>query len=352
MKANEEIALTSRPKKPKSKGKPIHSAQNVVDARSNLNDISSIYHAHPSRANKNKLAAAKKSIDEAYLQAEADYINGKIADISNLHISRQHSAAWKTIGDLTGKDSKPTIMIKGGSKVKRLENWATHFKNLLGKPPNLPSNRTLPKTQISNLLNITTSVFTLKEHRTILKSVNSNKALCPDNIPVIIWKDPVFHQLLRDICNFIFQNHISPSIWLKSQIIPIPKKGDLTIPTNYRGISLLPIAAKIYNKLILNRLRPKLEPILRKNQNGFRPGRSTLSQILTLRRIIEEITFCNKTAALIFVDFSKAFDSIHRDQMFEILQLYGIPLPIIDAIKVLYTNTSSSVLTRWRNFLI
>ena len=119
----------------------------------------------------------------------------------------------------------------------------------------------------------------------------------------------------------------------------------MTIPTNYRGISLLPIAAKIYNKLILNRLRPKLQPILRKNQNGFRPGRSTLNQILTLRRIIEEITFCNKTASLIFVDFSKAFDSIHRDQMFEILQLYGIPLPIIDAIKVLYTNTSSSVLT-------
>ena len=119
----------------------------------------------------------------------------------------------------------------------------------------------------------------------------------------------------------------------------------MTIPTNYRGISLLPIAAKIYYKLILNRLRPKLVPILRKHQNGFRPGRSTLNQMLTLRRIIEEITFCNKTAALIFVDFSKAFDSIHRDQMFEILQLYGIPLPIIDAIKVLYTNTSSSVLT-------
>ena len=52
------------------------------------------------------------------------------------------------------------------------------------------------------------------------------------------------------------------------------------------------------------RLRQKIEPILRKNQNGFRPGRSTLGQILTLRRIIEEITHCNKTAALIFVDFS------------------------------------------------
>ena len=123
------------------------------------------------------------------------------------------------------------------------------------------------------------------------------------------------------------------------------KKGDLTIPTNYRGISLLPIAAKIYNKLILNRLRPKLEPILRKNQNGVRPGRSTLGQILTLCRIIEEITFCNKTAALIFVDFSKAFDSVNREKMFEILGLYGIPTETIEAIKVLYTNTRSSIIT-------
>ena len=119
----------------------------------------------------------------------------------------------------------------------------------------------------------------------------------------------------------------------------------MTLPTIYRGISLLPIAAKIYNKLLLNRIRSEVEPILRKNQNGFRPGRSTLGQILTLRRIIEEITFCNKTAALIFVDFSKAFDSVNRDTMFEILELYGIPKEIIEAIKVFYTNTQATVLT-------
>ena len=104
------------------------------------------------------------------------------------------------------------------------------------------------------------------------------KALGPDKIPAILWKDPIFHRLLLDLCNFAYKNHISPSIWFRSQIIPIPKSGDLTLPTNYRGISLLSIAAKIYNKFILNRLRAALEPILRKNQNGFRPGRSTLGR--------------------------------------------------------------------------
>ena len=105
------------------------------------------------------------------------------------------------------------------------------------------------------------------------------------------------------------------------------------------------IAAKIYNKMILNRLVPSIEPLLRNNQNGFRRGRSTLSQILCIRRLIEESQACNKDLALVLVDFSKAFDSVDRDKMFEILGLYGIPTKIINAIKVLYTDTISSILT-------
>ena len=87
-----------------------------------------------------------------------------------------------------------------------------------------------------------------------------------------------------------------------------------------------------------------MEPLLIKNQNGFRRGRSTLSQILRIRRLIEKSQPYNKDLALIFVDFSKAFDSVDRDKMFEILGLYGITTKIINAIKVLYTDTISSIL--------
>ena len=107
----------------------------------------------------------------------------------------------------------------------------------------------------------------------------------------------------------------------------------------------MPIAAKLYNKMLLNRIVPHIEPLLRKNQNGFRRGRSTLSQILCLRRLIEESQAFNKDLALVFVDFSKAFDSVDRNKMFEILELYGIPPKIIDCIKVLYTDTSATILT-------
>ena len=76
---------------------------------------------------------------------------------------------------------------------------------------------------------------------------------------------------------------------MKGCILPFPKKGDLGLAKNYRGITLTSIAAKIYNALLRNRIEPKIGSILRKNQNGFRRNRSTTSQILTIRRIIEGV---------------------------------------------------------------
>ena len=72
---------------------------------------------------------------------------------------------------------------------------------------------------------------------------------------------------------------------MKGCILPFPKKGDLGLAKNYRGITLTSIAAKIYNALLRNRIEPKIDIIFRKNQNGFRRNRSTTSQILTIRRI-------------------------------------------------------------------
>ena len=78
---------------------------------------------------------------------------------------------------------------------------------------------------------------------------------------------------------------------MKGCILPFPKKGDLGLAKNYRGITLTSIAAEIYNALLRNRIEPKIDIILRKNQNGFRRNRSTTSQILTIRRILEGVVF-------------------------------------------------------------
>ena len=97
--------------------------------------------------------------------------------------------------------------------------------------------------------------------------------------------------------------------------------------------------------MLLNRISPHLDPILRRNQNGFRKGRSTTPQILALRRLIEELKISNKQAYIVFVDFSKAFDSVNRKAMLHILLNYGIPEEIVNAIAIMYDNPSSFVQT-------
>ena len=144
------------------------------------------------------------------------------------------------------------------------------------------------------------------------------------------------------ICNRV-HNQQPVDIWRQSCNIPLPKKGGLCLAINYRGISLTPSAAKIYNNLLLHRIRPVLENILRDNQNGFREKRSTTAQIFTLRRIIEGVKQKQLLAVIIFADFSKALDSIDPSKMEQILKAYGIPNEIIKAIMIMYKNTQAFV---------
>ena len=151
----------------------------------------------------------------------------------------------------------------------------------------------------------------MKELQIVIKNLKSNKASGIDNVPAEVWKAGICNEKLLYICNRVY-NQQPVHIWRQSCIISLPKKGDLRLATNYRRISLTPIAAKIYYKLLLHRIRPVLENILRDNQNGFREKSSTTAQKVTLRSIIEGVKQKQILAVIIFVDFSKAFDSIAR----------------------------------------
>ena len=156
--AKEILPTKTRGKRAKSKDSP-----SVSSARDDLKKLSLDYHRSPTKAKKKALELAKKKLDESYLKAEADFIDGKIQDISSLHISNRHHAAWKTVGELSGKSSKPTTRIKGGSATKRMSSWHDHFKNLLGTAPKTPENNSLPMNKISDVLDISTTDFTIDE---------------------------------------------------------------------------------------------------------------------------------------------------------------------------------------------
>ena len=138
---------------------------------------------------------------------------------------------------------------------------------------------------------------------------------------------------------------VTPDEMLLTGILPIPKGTSSFNPANSRGISMIPVITKLFNRMLLDRIRCHVEPLLRFNQNGFRPERGTREQIFAIRRIIEEVIRYNLPAVMTFIDFSKAFDSILRSKLPEILAAYRIPPLIIKAILALYTNTKARVMT-------
>ena len=155
-----------------------------------------------------------------------------------------------------------------------------------------------------------------------------------------------FDDILLLHCNAVYNQNTIDRL-TKGCILLIPKKVDLRLAKKYRGITLTSIAPKIYNALLHNRIEPKIEKILRKNQNDFRRNQFTTSQILTVRRILEGVCAKPLEVTILFLDFSRAF--IHRGKMVQILLAYGLPKETIAAIIKLYRNTKVKVCSAERN---
>ena len=188
------------------------------------------------------------------------------------------------------------------------------IKELLGIPTSISTNDDINERSDQDItkLDIQTGLFTAYELTKAIKSIQNGKAVGLDKIPAELWKLEDFQNVLLKSCNSIYSQETIER-WREGCILPFPKKGNLSLTKNYRGITLTSIAAKIFNLMILNRSRLEIIPTLRKNQNGFRKNISTSGQILTIRRILEGVK--NLPLTLLFIDFSKAFYSIKRNKM-------------------------------------
>jgi hypothetical protein len=175
--------------------------------------------------------------------------------------------------------------------------------------------------------------------------MSCDKACGLDGIVTEVLKLNEIHITLLKIINEIYNTGHIPSEWLVSVLVPIYKnKGSSSDPNNYRGIALMSIVAKLFNRLLLERLRGGLETKLRYNQNGFRKLRSTAQHVLAARRLIEEIRD-SQTGKLvsIFIDFTKAFDSVNWSWMRAILLAYNVPIKLVDTIMSLYHGATAKV---------
>ena len=113
----------------------------------------------------------------------------------------------------------------------------------------------------------------------------------------------------------IWEEERIPEEWNKTIIVPTYKKGDRDRHENYRGIAMGNAAYKIVASIILGKIKPYIEKITGDYQNGFRYGRSVIDNIFALKITNEKIWECNQSVHYLFIDFQKAYDSIHRDTL-------------------------------------
>ena len=340
--AHLEAAAKCIPTKHKTKYRVPWETLAVREKRALVKTASKNYRKNPTNTNALKLKTAQYQLAGIYIKEQTEYIQNQIDKIRDSVEDRQSSIAWQTINEGSRRKNTAKAKLKAANQQERIKLWKQHFENLLGNPPKVthePINRI-----ISKQLDIKLGPFTQEELDSVLRKIKNRKTAGLDEISPEVWKTRQFDDILLRQCNAVYnQNPIDR--WMKGCILPFPKKRDLGLAKNYRSITLTSIAAKIYNAPLRNCIEPKIDDdnILRKNQNGFRRNRSTTSQILTIRRILEGVRAKNLQATLIFVNFTKAFDSIHRGKMEQILVAYGILKETVAAITILYRNTKVKV---------
>jgi hypothetical protein len=123
-------------------------------------------------------------------------------------------------------------------------------------------------------------------------------------------------------------------------------KGDPLDPNSYRGISLTAILAKMYERILLARLKRWTETttIAQLPQFGFKAGSSTTQAVFVLQSVVHEVvSVARKALHAVFVDLTKAFPSLDRDRMFAFLQRKGVPPRLLRAIRSFYVGNSSKL---------
>jgi len=234
---------------------------------------------------------------------------------------------------VTNKEGRTGISTESEQRAR----WAEHFHDLLNRPP--PS--VMPD------INETEGPLLSKaEIVRALKQLKNGRAAGPDGIPPEVLKiNPITTaEMLHPLFLKIWEVERVPSEWKHGYLVKLPKKGDLGLCNNWRGIMLFSIPSKVFYRIIFERLKDALDKQLRCNQAGFRKDRSCTNHIATSRIIIEQSKEWQTPLYLNFIDFEKAFDSVDRNVIWQLMHHYGIPPKFIKLIQDLYESSSCQVI--------
>lgn len=254
------------------------------------------------------------------LAGEAELAAGKrnMKELFDISRKLQQSSFRKSV-PVKDKNGKLLVTVD-----EQLHRWKEHFEEVLNI-----SRSGIQVVEIPNApkLKFNEHPPTVSEIEEAIKQMKNGKAAGTDGIPAEMFKSApnliagILHPLFLDI----WTNEEFPKDWNSGIIIKIPKKGDLSNCDNWRGINLLSACSKVFMRIILNRMMQSMEKDLRKEQAGFRPQRSCIDQINTVRIIIEQCAEFGSPLYALFVDYEKAFDSINRECIWLTLKNRGMP---------------------------
>jgi hypothetical protein len=184
-----------------------------------------------------------------------------------------------------------------------------------GEPP--PSGCTVPDLHVTEH-----DVFKL------LTSLDAGKATGPDGIGNRLLREaaPGISAVLAKMFQFSVDQGYFPQNWKLAHVVPLHKKGEMTNPSNYRPVSLLPCVSKVFEKVVFNHVHQYLRSnnLLCDRQSGFTPGDSTVNQLLEVCHKIYNAFDKGDEVQGVFLDFSKAFDSVWHEGLLYKLERMGV----------------------------
>ena len=206
---------------------------------------------------------------------------------------------------------------------------------------NLPSFTSLTSKRISNIS------FGIEKIVDVINKLNSKKAHGFDGISISMLK-----LCPREVAlplSLIFKNCIEhgvfPTKWKRANVQPVHKKNSRQSKSNYRPISLLPICSKIFEKVIFDNMYAFFteQNLLSRNQSGFRPGDSTINQLLSLTtEIFNAFEDFDETRA-VFLDISKAFDKVWHEGLCFKLKRNGVNGNLLNLISSFLSDRKQRV---------
>ena len=217
-----------------------------------------------------------------------------------------------------------------------LKQWTLHFSTLLNRTSEV-TNEALESIQQRPMIPELDAPPNTAEADAAIKQLQTGKAPGPDGIPAEVFKaggETLVTHLTR-MFQVFWVNGQLPRDLRDANIIHLYKnKGDRSSCDNHRGISLLSIAGKILARIMLNRITKHiLDDVVSESQCGFRKQRGTVDMVFAIRQLQEKCVEQHQDLHLLFIDLTKAFDTVNRAALWAILRKLGCPPRFVQIIR-------------------